>query len=468
MRINTGIFFLFVGLMLWKIPLFSSENTPIDSLKNELLKKDIHDTTKINIYFQLVENIYDDNIWPEYNELAYKLSQRITNSEQSEIRIFAQKAQADYFNNKGYLYKLKGNVQKALAYYLQSLKLSSGIAYKYGEASSAINLSTLLAQQKQFNEALSYLKKAEKLSIELNDKHLYAMSLQSIAGIYTYNLQYDSVLLYLNKCIELFTEINHLNGLGEIYNGMGVLYTKMNEEAIAIQYHFKAKEIFFKTENIKQLSNTYYNIAALNYSMHNIAEKTVIQQSLKYLDSCFYYTQKINYGEAYADIYKLRSELFAAYSELKELTLSVKYDYLKKSLNDFKNYKLYADSIFNSEIVENTARQQIQFEFDKKEAVLKEQQEKERQMANARQKQNRIIIWSVVTVLVLMCVFSLFIANRYKVTRQQKSIIEHQKKIVEDKQKEILDSIKYAKRIQMALLASEKYIEKHLKRLMKN
>jgi hypothetical protein len=37
--------------------------------------------------------------------------------------------------------------------------------------------------------------------------------------------------------------------------------------------------------------------------------------------------------------------------------------------------------------------------------------------------------------------------------------------LVEEKQKEILDSINYAKRIQMALLPNEKYIDKSLNRL---
>jgi len=37
-----------------------------------------------------------------------------------------------------------------------------------------------------------------------------------------------------------------------------------------------------------------------------------------------------------------------------------------------------------------------------------------------------------------------------------------------EKQKDILASIRYAKRIQKSLLANEKYLDKNLKRLMKN
>ena len=43
--------------------------------------------------------------------------------------------------------------------------------------------------------------------------------------------------------------------------------------------------------------------------------------------------------------------------------------------------------------------------------------------------------------------------------------VETQKQKVEEKQKEILDSIQYAKRIQVSLLPTEKYIDKTLKRL---
>ena len=41
------------------------------------------------------------------------------------------------------------------------------------------------------------------------------------------------------------------------------------------------------------------------------------------------------------------------------------------------------------------------------------------------------------------------------------------KELIEEKQKEIIDSIYYARRIQRALLTSEKYIERNLNKLIK-
>ena len=53
-----------------------------------------------------------------------------------------------------------------------------------------------------------------------------------------------------------------------------------------------------------------------------------------------------------------------------------------------------------------------------------------------------------------------------KVKNRTKELAE-EKHLVEEKQKEILDSIRYAKRIQNALLPQEKYINRKIKDLKK-
>ena len=69
----------------------------------------------------------------------------------------------------------------------------------------------------------------------------------------------------------------------------------------------------------------------------------------------------------------------------------------------------------------------------------------------------------------------LFVVNRFRITQKQKKIIEEQKIKVDEafeklaeKNKEVLDSIHYAKRIQTALLTSEKYIARNLFSLNNN
>ncbi len=59
------------------------------------------------------------------------------------------------------------------------------------------------------------------------------------------------------------------------------------------------------------------------------------------------------------------------------------------------------------------------------------------------------------------------IAERTAEVVLQKNEAEKQKGLVEEKHKEVMDSIKYAKRIQTALITNEKYINNALNRLMK-
>ena len=72
----------------------------------------------------------------------------------------------------------------------------------------------------------------------------------------------------------------------------------------------------------------------------------------------------------------------------------------------------------------------------------------------------------------MVLAFAGFMYNRFKVTQKQKVVIEQQKAVVEkahflleEKNSEILASIRYAKRIQDALMTSQKYIERNMNRL---
>jgi len=148
----------------------------------------------------------------------------------------------------------------------------------------------------------------------------------------------------------------------------------------------------------------------------------------------------------------------------------------------FELYVKMRDSINNGQTRKAAIKSQLKYEFDKKALAdsIRAMDEKKIKDAKiqegvAKLKQEQTMRYALYGGLALVIIFSVFIYNRFTVTRKQKDIIEmqkhvveEQKELVEEKQKEILDSIKYAKRIQRALIPSEKYIGNALKRLMKN
>ncbi|HEX7415012.1 MAG TPA: hypothetical protein VF411_13290, partial [Bacteroidia bacterium] len=103
------------------------------------------------------------------------------------------------------------------------------------------------------------------------------------------------------------------------------------------------------------------------------------------------------------------------------------------------------------------------------------EQEKLKAIALEEKKRQQVIIFAVVGVLLLVVAFSIVLLRRFRITQKQKKLIEEQKLLVEtayaalhEKNEEVMASIRYAKRIQDALLTPERYIHTALNRLMKN
>jgi len=141
------------------------------------------------------------------------------------------------------------------------------------------------------------------------------------------------------------------------------------------------------------------------------------------------------------------------------------------------------DSVMNKESMQRFAQQ----EFKAREKEMKTEQLKkdiyykaEQIKKEAELKQQKIVRNGFIIGAALLCglVFFVFrslqqskkanriIAEQKRQVEIQKAITEEAKLLVEEKQKEIVDSIRYAKNIQLSLLTSEKYIERTLKRLM--
>ena len=114
----------------------------------------------------------------------------------------------------------------------------------------------------------------------------------------------------------------------------------------------------------------------------------------------------------------------------------------------------------------------MQYDFDKQQAADSVKVAEGKKVAAAELKSEVNKRYSLYGGLFLVLVFAIFILNRFRVTKKQKiiiesqkEIVEEQKKIVEEKNKDITDSIYYARRIQRALLPTEKYIERTLGRI---
>ncbi len=116
----------------------------------------------------------------------------------------------------------------------------------------------------------------------------------------------------------------------------------------------------------------------------------------------------------------------------------------------------------NEANTKKTVQTEMNFEFEQKQATEKAEQDKKDAVAEQGRKRQLVIRNSFIAGFTLMLTLAFFIFRGYRQKQKDNEIISTQKAIVEEKQKEILDSIKYAQRIQNALLASDKLLSKNL------
>jgi serine phosphatase RsbU (regulator of sigma subunit) len=203
--------------------------------------------------------------------------------------------------------------------------------------------------------------------------------------------------------------------------------------------------------NQKELSLSYGNIGSLYTILKKYKDaESYLLKSLNIADSIGSLEMQTNQHKSLSDLYTKTGKYLLAL------------DHYKKSI-------LIRDSMFNKENTEKLVRSEMNFEFEKKQAIEKSENEKKEAIARQEKQKQRIILFSVVAGLIVVLFFSVSLFNRFKLTEKQKKIIEGQKEevekkneMIEEKQNAILDSINYAKRIQIALLASDKLLKDNL------
>ena len=324
---------------------------------------------------------------------------------------------ANCYNNIGVIYDNQENFTEALKNHLISLKWEQKKGDKIGIAKSYTNLGIVCEKKKEYAEALKYYVASLKITEELNEKQSSAHNYNNMGVVYDDLGKYDEALKSHLSALHLREEIGDKNGITSSYCNIGNVLTKQKKYKEAKEYLIKGKDLSIEIGAKENIKFSYKFLTNVEDSLGNY----------------------------------------------------------KSAFENHKMYILYRDSLDNEQTKRKSIQSSMQYEFDKKEIAAKAEQEKLNAISAEEKQKQRIIIYAVAGVLALVFVFTMFLLNRFRITRRQKLIIEQQKEKVDEayerlheKNKEVMDSIFYARRIQTALLPNENYINKSLTRLMKN
>lgn len=274
--------------------------------------------------------------------------------------------------------------------------------FELGTIFCQINLGITLYDQEEYNQALEIflLAKEKSLAVGHSDPNLYG----NIGNCYLEMKMIDSAKLYLKSAFEMASQANSAFGMVGYGPSLAELYLNSGELEDAIS-----------------ISSTVHEIAS-NYEM----SEDIIRSS------------------------KLLSKLHA-----KNKSFEKAYHFLLEST-------LLNDSVQNSDFL---------LELQNKEEYIKNQ-EAQNDLAVAREKEKanqlelgkkNLINKGLIAVGTLVLLIAILLFRQSKKRRELNLKLQVKNEQIEIQHKEIIDSITYAKRIQLALLPPDQTIKKHLK-----
>jgi len=357
------------------------------------------------------------------------------------------------YNNLGNVYWYKGNYPEALNYLLISLRLKEKINDLNGMASSYNNIGNIYSQQGNFTEALENYAKSIKIFESFQNKKGVAETYTNIGLVYYSLVKYDKAIESYDAALKISYELNDKTSIAIALSNLALVYVeqKRYDDAFTIQQ---------KSLKIKEEIGDLYGAAISMVSLGSMLEK-----QKKYKEAKKYFEQSL----------KISSEL----GTVEEMKTSYEGLYLcNLGLNNFKdaylNYKSYIqfkDSLTNESNIKKQTQIEMGYAFDKKQAtdsIRNAEHVKSENLKHAQKiNQQKVFTYIGIAGFFLMLVVALVSIRAYRQKQKANSLIAQQKHLVEEKQKEILDSIHYAKRIQQALLPSEKMITRKFNELKK-
>ncbi|MGP8215817.1 MAG: tetratricopeptide repeat protein [Bacteroidia bacterium] len=520
--------FLFTFLAAICIDIFccfnsSAQNHNIDSL-TQAIKKSSSDTVIVYDLSRLSYEYENLGSYPIADSLAREALKLGTKADYQHGIALA-------YTQIGSVAEDLGNYPKALDNFSKALSIRKMLKDRAGSASSLKRIATVYNEESEYSLALGYFLEAIKIYEDISDKHGSAIVHNDIGGVYTNQGNYPKALEEHFNALKVLEELKDTSNMIYAHQNIGNVYVYQNEYAKALDQYNNALSLSERKQDTANIANSLSNIGLIyskshdytkalekNFSALNIrtkhGDKNGIATSLINIGGIYYaqndFNRALDYINKSLDIFTaignkdgvancldglgqvyLVQKNYAKALEYENKSLELAKDigsldgiasaYLTmsrttelmgnpvKALEYYKNYSTYQDSISNKESTKKTVQAEMNYNFEKKQAAEKAEQDKKDALQAEEVKKQKLATYSVSGILLLVIGFAVFAyrsnlqkkrANRELDIKNKK--IEAAYTIIETKNHEITDSINYAQRIQQAILPGKKDIMQSL------
>lgn len=393
-----------------------------------------------------------------YSESVAQLKSMVF-GEDTTLRVFAKTLLGKTYNNIGNVYLDKGDYPLALDFYFQSLKVVEEMGDKKAQSIALGNVGIIYGIQKNYENSIRYFTKSLEMDSLTGFKSGMASNYSNISNLYQEKGDLHVSLAYQLKSLDLRKSIGEKDGivlslvsLGSLNVEFGYTAERERKPIEECRVHFKkALDYFNEALNLAREIGEQRNEAIALMGIGNCNIK--LGEPAKGIILCensLAIAEKIQSDGEIRDACKC---LYYAHSALKNPA---------KALPYFERFISIRDTLNSEERIREIAQKQFEFDYTKKAAADSLRTLEQRIIMQTELKSEKTRRYYLYGGLLLVFVFAAFMYSRYKISQEQKQIIEKQKMVVEEKQKEIVDSIQYAKKIQKTLLAHDAFLNQEL------
>jgi serine phosphatase RsbU (regulator of sigma subunit)/Tfp pilus assembly protein PilF len=338
----------------------------------------------------------------------------------------------------GLLYNSMGDYTKSLEHYFICLEY----AEPYEDSDPGFmgkimnNIGSVYMNQDKDEDALRFYRKSVYYKSKAGSRKDLASTYNNIGSIYS-ETRYDSALYYYNLALEIRSESKDLRGLGIVHKNIGEVYLRQSKLK-------EAEEHLTLSLQYREKINDQTGIASSLISMGRLREKQ----------------GKLSEGLAFV----LRADTLArtTNSLVQELDAAIALRDIYKAMGNYKSALEYAsvaivlkDSLLNEASDRHSEEMRARYDMDmqtKELEKLKMMQRETELKAESERAFYKVLIGAGIVVLFLVILFFLLRARENKRAQNR---LQHAYDQIETKNKDITDSIRYAKRIQQAILPDD-------------
>jgi two-component system, sensor histidine kinase PdtaS len=377
-------FFLFPALICWLFTeTLSAQNKRIDSLFLDVKKLEnisgniTSDTSLIVSYYAIAE---------EYYELQDRINEQIFTKKalgqinklfdhpgiSLEVKKYLLKEQAIGYGNIGSYYTSIADYPKALDYNFKALKIDESIDNKIGISRHFINIANCYGELGDHEKALDYNFKALALAKVLHKYDTEALLYGNISTEYSDVFNNKMALHYADIALGMYQNQKDTIGIAMTLGTIGAIYSDLGDNKLdrkinpkEISEYYTASAHYKKALELSRITGQKSSEAIYLGGLGGL-----YRRMKKYDEAKSTLLQSLELSREIDDLYGVMESsknLSLLFSEIGDDGNELKY---------YKNYIAVRDTIFNKEKTEENVRTEMNYDFEKKEALTKFENDK--------------------------------------------------------------------------------------------